>query len=138
VPGEHRLVAQVARAHRLAHAVGADEHDVARVGQELQRHEVFDGGAVDLCRPAPVEVGERLEAADVGFAQTALEAAAAALVGLPAQPLCDATRALGLGHHLGPVGQQAVQPQVRGLRAQFGGVDHRGTTRHGVLHRHWG
>ena len=78
----------------------------------LQRHEVFDGGAVDLFGPTPVEVGQWLEATDVGVAHAALEAAAAPLVGLPTKPLCDAARGLGLGHHLGPMGQQSVQSKV--------------------------
>ena len=130
VPGQHRLVADVARAHRLAHAVGADQHDVAGVLDELQRHQLLDGAAVDALGPGPVEVGQRLEAPDVGLAQPALQAAAAALGGLPGQHLRHPARLLGLRHHLGPVGQQAVQAKCGGLLAQrgrCGGVSHRGS-----------
>ena len=49
----------------------------------------------------------------------------AALGGLPAQPLRDALLCLGLAHHLVPVGQQAVQAQLGGLRAQLGCVQRR-------------
>ncbi len=38
-----------------------------------------ESGAVDLLGPTPVEVGQRLEATDVGVAHAALEAAAAPL-----------------------------------------------------------
>ena len=48
-PGQHRLVAQVARAHRLAHPVGSDQHDVARVFHEAQRHQLLDDRAVACC-----------------------------------------------------------------------------------------
>ena len=120
VPGQHRLVAQVAGAHRLAHAVGADQHDVAGVLEEVQRHQFLDGAAVDALGPGPVEVGQRLEAPDVGRAQPPLQAAPAALGGLPGQHLRHPARLLGLAHHLGPVGLQAVQAKCAGLLAQLG------------------
>jgi len=71
--------------HRLADAVGADEHDVGGVIEELERHQHIDGGAVATLGPGPVEVAERLEAADMGGAQSSLQAAAGAFVFLPTE-----------------------------------------------------
>jgi len=67
----------------LADAVGSDQDDVGGAGEPVETEEVVDLLAVDLLGPAPVEVGQRLEGAEPGAAQAALEAAAAALLFLP-------------------------------------------------------
>jgi len=85
VAAGQRLVGDVLGDHRLADAVGADEHDVGGVVEELERHQRVDGGAVATLGPGPVEVAERLEAADMGGAQSSLQAAAGAFVFLPTE-----------------------------------------------------
>ena len=62
---------------------GSDEDDVGGVGEEVERHQRVDGGAVAALGPGPVEVAERLEAADMGGLQPALQAAAGALLSPP-------------------------------------------------------
>ena len=117
-PGQHRLVAQVARAHRLAHAIGSDQHDVAGVLEERQRHQLLDDGAIALRGPCPVEVGQGLEGSDVCGAQPPLQTSAVPLSRFPAQQLGDPARLLGVAHQLGPAAEQAMQAQLAGLLAQ--------------------
>jgi hypothetical protein len=121
VPEDHRLVGDVLRQHRLAGAVLADEDDVGCVAEEVERHQRLDGGAVAACRPSPVEVGQRLEAADTGVVQAALQAAADALLLFP----FDQRRDPGLLGHLMPVREQAMQEQSLGTIAQVSGLIHR-------------
>ena len=81
--------------------------------------------------PAPVEVGQRLEVADVGRAQAPLEAAATALGAPPSPATARRQRACsGSAHHLGPVGQQAMQTKAR--RPALAG---RRRSDHGITHR---
>ena len=88
---------------------------MAGVGEEVERHQRLEGGAVAALGPGPVEVGERLEAADMGGAQAALEAAAGALLLLPIDQRLDPAG----GGDLPPMGQQAMQVERlgRGRRA---------------------
>ena len=78
--------------------------------QELEAHQVLDGHAVAAPGPRPVEVGERLELSDAGFAEAALEAAAAPLLLFPGDegggPVVIAD--------LVPVGGEAVQAERAG------------------------
>ena len=71
--------------HRLADAVRPYQHDVGGIVEELERHQRFDDGAVATLGPGPVEVAERLEAANMGSAQSSLQAAAGALLFLPTE-----------------------------------------------------
>ena len=73
VPAQHRLVGDVLRDGGLAEPGGADQQGVGGGLEEAERHQLCDGGLVALLGPAPVEVGQRLEAADVRAAQPALE-----------------------------------------------------------------
>ena len=52
VAGEDRLVGDVLGDHRLAEALRRDEHDVARVLEEVERERGLDGVAVDALGPA--------------------------------------------------------------------------------------
>ncbi len=92
VAGEQRSVRDVLGDHRLAQALRRDENDVARAGEEVEVHRGLDGVAVDALGPVPVEVGERLETAELGTPDAALEAllGASALLGL-----CDVLEELG-------------------------------------------
>jgi hypothetical protein len=74
------LMDGVLRDHRLAQALGPDEHDVLRVLEEVQPEDAFDKRPVDVLRPRPVEVGHRLEAAQARAAEAALQAAAGAVL----------------------------------------------------------
>ena len=47
---QDRLVGEVFEQHGLAQAVGADQHHVGRLGEEGEREELLDGGAVALGR----------------------------------------------------------------------------------------
>jgi hypothetical protein len=51
--------------HGLADAVGPEQHDVGGIVDEGEREQLIDESAVDLRGPAPVEVGDGLEGADV-------------------------------------------------------------------------
>ena len=87
---DERLVGEVAGQHRFAHTVGADQHHVGGIQHERQRHQFLHRGAVALLGPIPVEVGQRLEAPDVGRAQLPLQAAPGALGLLPGQRISEA------------------------------------------------
>ncbi len=69
---DQRLMGDVLRDRRLADAVRPDENDVGGVLEELKRHQRVNGGAVAAFGPAPVEVAQRLEAANMGGAQSSL------------------------------------------------------------------
>ncbi len=45
-------------------AIGSDQNEIARLGDEIESQSAFDQIAVDFGGPAPVEIGERLKAAD--------------------------------------------------------------------------
>jgi hypothetical protein len=75
-------VGEVLGEHGLADAAGADEDDVDVLAEEVEVEEGFDRVAVDLPRVGPVEVGDRLEDAEGGVADPALEAAATVLAQL--------------------------------------------------------
>ena len=80
VPGQHRLVGDVLGDHRLAEALGRDEDEVVAGGEEVEVERRLDGGAVNPGRPGPVEGVYRGEAADPTAEETALEAAAGAVL----------------------------------------------------------
>jgi hypothetical protein len=101
----HGLVGEVLGDHALVQAVGTDEHDVGGRAQPVEGEEILDLGAIDLLRPAPVEVGDGLEGAQAGAAQAALEPAACAFFVLPGKELGEPGLMLGLL----PVGEQAVE-----------------------------
>jgi hypothetical protein len=61
----------VLRQHRFADPIRTDQHDIAGVIEELERHQPLDSGAVASFRPSLVEVVDRLEPADGGDAQPA-------------------------------------------------------------------
>jgi hypothetical protein len=92
VAGEQRGMGDVLGDHRLAKALGRDEHDVARAVEEVELHRGLDGLAVDAARPVPIEVRERLEGPEPRATDATLEA----LLG----PLAR----LGLGHVLEDLG----------------------------------
>jgi hypothetical protein len=60
--------------HRLAKALPRDQDDVARRGEEVEREDSLDGGAIDALGPGPVEVTHRGEAADAAAQQAATRA----------------------------------------------------------------
>ena len=74
VAGAHGAIGDVARRHRLARAVGADPDRMGRGAQEVQPHRLLDGRALALGGPLPVEVGQRLEAPEVGVTRAARRA----------------------------------------------------------------
>ena len=82
---DQRLVGDVLRQCRLAHTVRADQDDIGGVVEELERHEGLDGAAVAAFGPVPVEVTERLEAADMSGFHPTFQAATRALVLLPGE-----------------------------------------------------
>src|SRR5262249_57600868 len=74
---------------RLAGAIRTDEHHVAAIGEEVEREQCFDGGAIDPLGPGPIEVAQWLEATDMRGLQAALEAALGAFLLLPADQRLD-------------------------------------------------
>src|SRR5271166_4609353 len=64
-----RLPSDVLRQGRLADAVGTDDDDIGGLLEEVERHQRLDGGSVAALGPVPVEVAQRLEAADMSGLQ---------------------------------------------------------------------
>lgn len=58
-------MADVLSDHGLAEALGCDEHDVARGTEELEADGGLNERTVDLRRPVPIVVGDRLEGTEV-------------------------------------------------------------------------
>src|SRR5208283_4244014 len=83
VPLDQRLVSDVLRQGRLADAVGTDDDDIGGLLEEVERHQRLDGGSVAALGPVPVEVAQRLEAADMSGLQPPFQAAAGALLLFP-------------------------------------------------------
>ena len=79
VASQYGGVADVLGDHGLAQAIGANQDEVAGLGEEVQRKRPFDDIAFDARGPGPVEVGHGLELLDLGGAQAALETAVSAL-----------------------------------------------------------
>ncbi len=72
---QNRLMHGVLRDHRLAQALGADEHEILGAAEEVEREHLLDERAVEGFGPAPLEVGHGLEAAEPRAFEAALEAA---------------------------------------------------------------
>jgi hypothetical protein len=72
--GEDRLMDEILGEHRFAEAVRCDDDDVFALGQEVEREDAFDRGAMDLRGPGPFEIGQRLVAAETCVMEPALDA----------------------------------------------------------------
>ena len=72
MPGQDRSVRNVPGNRRLAQPTRPDQNGIARTLQELQAHQLADRCPIALLRPVPIEIRERLEAADVRLGETAL------------------------------------------------------------------
>jgi hypothetical protein len=70
---QHGLVQQVLGQHGFAQPLGRDEDDILPPGDEVEREDAVDGGAVQLLGPAPFEVREGFEAAQACGLQLAFE-----------------------------------------------------------------
>ena len=107
---QQRLMGDVLGDRRFAHSVGPGQDDVGRLLDEAQLHQFLDQWPVDRLWPGPLEVGHRLEPADLGVTDAALKA--------PPAPF--RLLALDQGHnprliaHLVPARQQAVQAETPG------------------------
>ena len=110
VAGDQRLMGDVLRQHGFTGAVLTDQDHVGGIVEKVERHQRLDGGAVAALRPVPVEVAERLEAADMRLLQPPLQAAAGTFALFPV----DQRREPGLGCHFAPVREQAMQMQRAG------------------------
>jgi hypothetical protein len=94
VAGEHGGVRDVLGDHRLPEPLRRDEDDVVGLLHEVEGDSALDGLAVDALRPGPVEVGHRLEPAELATAEAPFETAAGAVLGLnPRDVLEDLVRA---------------------------------------------
>jgi hypothetical protein len=99
---------EVFEEHRLGHTVGADDDDVRAFGDVAVREDILHQRAVDLLRPAPVEVAHGLEGTEAGDAGPVLEAAPGSLRGLDR----DETGEPGLVLDFVEVSQAADQAQL--------------------------
>jgi hypothetical protein len=79
VATSERVQRDVLENHRLANAIGSDDHGVVPGLDAREGEQLFDGLSVDPFRPGPVEVGHGFRGADAGVAGAALEAAFLAL-----------------------------------------------------------
>src|SRR5258708_36810149 len=81
---DHRLMSEVAGQGGFADAVRADQHGVGCVLEEVEAHQRLESSPVDRRGPVPVEVAQRVEAADMGALKATLDAAPGAVVLFPA------------------------------------------------------
>src|SRR5882672_3129399 len=117
--GEHGLVSDVARNHRLAEALGRDQHDVAAAVEEFKAEGGLDSVAVDAFGPIPLVVGHGVEATDAAASLTTLEDALGSVLSLLVD---DEHDSLGRAEApLGGSGDQVVE--VGGGVAQAEGVE---------------
>jgi hypothetical protein len=94
VAGEHGGVRDVLGDHRLPEPPRRNEDDVVSLLHEVEGDGALDGLAVDALWPGPVEVGHRLELAELAAAEAPFETAAGAVLGLdPRDVLEDLVRA---------------------------------------------
>lgn len=108
-----RLMREVLSDQGFADAIGSDQDDVEGLTDKVQAHQRGDGRLVTLCGPVPVEVGQWLEAPEVGGAQAPLQAPVMAFLDFPLQPLFDPGQ-LYFGQFV-PMGQQAVELERGGV-----------------------
>src|SRR5262249_39488749 len=93
--------------HGLAQALRRDEDEVAAALEKLEPQGGLDALAIDARGPGPVEVGHRLEAAEPGARQAALETPASAVLALDGGDMREGLgRAPGL---LGGEGDEVVE-----------------------------
>ena len=76
MPGEDGLVGDVLRQHCFPQALRTDKDHVLAAVKEVEGKDAFDGRAVERGRPFPIPVGERLETAEAGSGESALDATA--------------------------------------------------------------
>jgi hypothetical protein len=107
------LVGDVFENHRLADAIGSDEHGIMAGLEEAEGEELVDGFAVDALRPGPIEVGHRLEGGDARAAEAALEAPLVALALFEIEHLAKP----GLVGDVLPRAHQPEEPEA--LESQF-------------------
>ena len=98
--------------HGLAQAIGANQDQVAGLGEEVQRKRPFDDIAFDARGPGPVEVSQGLELFDLGGAQAALETAVSALGNFDLRQMLE--QLARRPAQLGSVGQHIVQLRGHG------------------------
>jgi len=110
VAAENGALCEVADDHRLADAVGPEQHCVDAFGDETEGEELVDSVLVDRLRPLPIEVGDRLEGADLCLGEAAFQAALLALDVLDLEELVEP----GLLSNLSPMGEEAVQAEATG------------------------
>ena len=101
---QDRLMRNVLSDHRLAQATAADQEDIGRRLYEVERHQLGDRPLITLLRPGPVEIGQGLEAPDMGAAQPSFERAAGTFAFLPGQQRLQP----GLLGTLGPMREDAM------------------------------
>src|ERR1700684_3831851 len=75
---DHRLMCEIAGQGGFTDAVWANQHGVGCVLEEVEAHQRLEGSPIDRRGPAPIEVAQGFEAADMGALKAALEAAAGA------------------------------------------------------------
>lgn len=71
---ENRLVHQIRGEHRLAEAVRRHDNDVFPLRQKVEGEDALDGRAMDLRRPGPFEIRQRLEAPEARVLQATFDA----------------------------------------------------------------
>jgi len=142
-------VADVLGDHGLAQAVGADQDEIAGLGEEFQGERPLDDITFDTRRPGPFEVGHGFELLDLGGAQAALKATVRALGDFdlrqmieqltwrPALPGCVGQHVIQLRGHSGKADPLQLLTQirirVRGLRRVVERVHRRSPGRAGGL-----
>jgi hypothetical protein len=100
--------------HGFSDAVWPSENGISDFAEEVEGHEVFDGGAVALGGPVPVEITQRFEASDVSVPETAFQASAGTLLLLPLDQVLDPCGLIDIR----PVGEETMKIEGLGPVAQ--------------------
>ena len=118
MPGEDRSMGDVLGDHGLPETVRAQKDQVATLFDEIERESSLDRLAVDLLGPVPVEVGDGLEAAEVGVLKTSLEPAPGALGEFGAGDLLDQGPSRPAA--LGGASDEVVEGRSGGMQSDLG------------------
>src|SRR5262249_31223790 len=115
--GDDGLVSDILGDHRLAESVWCNEDHVAWLLEEVEGHQRFDCRSVTALGPSPIEVAQRLEAADMGFSQPSLERASCTLLLFPIEQRWEPSA----GGRFLPMGKQAIK--IEGLGPELEGIE---------------
>ena len=137
VAADDRLIGEVLGQHVLPTPLASEEDDVGALGDEVELEELLDERSADLLGVLPVEVGDRLEGADLGVAAVDLDERRVELVGAVLieqhqQPRGDAAEVeatLGRACHEVTARGRGFDDELRQAALEFGALTKLGQSR---------